>query len=310
MPTRSAFFREQQLMARGQPIENALEAAMQAVNNAATLANLPQAQANNANPPDPHRVVTTQRQSIFTRCNEQGGGNIPIGAKKIGNTGWLLYWKDSGITKHLLMVGKYAMQAGTMGLQDWFVWTFTPTETQALAGNWNPPGGLNNHVDMQNNGNLIYSHNDKHFGAQPAEAQYTIGNNVAQRKHIVAGMEAKAINHGMVFAGEAFFRFNVVVGTDGTAQQNTTMSIRVDTPGRPAQHSHPIPESAAGMVSHDTKVKSAIRTHTVNRDLDALVGLAKYLTLIGTNANTYTNLRADAAQYGANRPPDCVYWQW
>ena len=123
-------------------------------------------------------------------------------------------------------------------------------------------------------------------------------------------MEQKAINLGMVLQGEAFFRFDRVVGTDGRSPQIDTTSIRVDTPGGPTQHSHPIPENQPGVVSHDNKVKTAIQMHTVNRDLDKLVILAKYLKLIDTANNAYSNLKANAGQYGAHRPPDCVYWAW
>jgi hypothetical protein len=206
------------------------------------------------------------------------------------------------------MIGRWIGQPEKF--QDYFMWIIDSTDQLVLNGNWNPPPGRDNTINMAFQGPLIYNHNDKHFGAQPSEAQFTIGANQAARKRIVAGMEQKAVTEGLDFGGEAFFRFNAVVGTDGQAPQQQTTSVRVDTPGGPSQHSHPIPENQAGMVSHDGKVKSAIRMFTTDRDLGKLVDLAKYLRVIGAANGQYTNLRVDDHLYGHLRPPPCVFWSW
>ncbi|CAE6721605.1 hypothetical protein [Paraburkholderia haematera] len=257
-----------------------------------------------------HRLPQLQWTPIYQRCQRLDMRQVwkAVGAARINNDGWYLYWSDNGATKELLLIGRRAGQP--VQLQDYFAWSVSNTDQVVFDGNWTPPGGRDNTVDMTFGGDLIFSHLDKHFGAQPAEAQYTIGANPTVRKRIVAGMEQKSINEGLNFPGESFFRFNVVVGTDGQRPQLKSTSIRVDTPGGPSQHSHPIPEDQPGMVSHDGKVKSAIRTFTTARNLSELVDIARYLTVIGAANNHFSNLRADAHLYGHLRPPACVYWAW
>ena len=195
-------------------------------------------------------------------------------------------------------------------ISPYFSWIITTDQRNALDGLWEPPGGADNSVDFANATPLMYAHNDKHFGAQPNEAQFTIGGNQAERKRIVAGMEAKAVRWGTFMGGESFFRFDQVVGTDGQRPQQPTCSIRVDTPGGPSQHSHPIPENEAGMVSHDTKVRSAIRFHTTEK---SIVGLALRRQIPegdwGAAEHAYINLKNDQA-FGDARPPESHYWKW
>jgi hypothetical protein len=227
-------------------------------------------------------------------------------SRAIEKTEWFLYIcaSKTADTQVLLLVGK-PVPAGVVF--PYFDWVLSAEDRTALNGDWDPQG-LTNAVDMTFTGNLIYAHDDKHFNPNKKdEAQYTIGN-TQNRKKIVAGMEKKAIEHGFG-SGERFFRFSVVVGTDPV---NTTCSIRVDTPGGPSQHSHPIPESGAGEVNHDRKVITGIAYCTRERQLDQLVSLAKYLKLIGTANNAFSNLKnkLGAEMWGGLRPPACKYWSW
>jgi hypothetical protein len=302
----SEFLRGQLRMKMADQFEQALATAMNNVANAAAVTAL-QTPDQNTNL---HKLPPLRWTPIYTRCQRVDMQAVwgVVGAARINNDGWYLYWADNGTTKELLLIGRWVGQPPQF--QDYFEWTISNIDQVALSGNWNPPQGRDNTVNMAFQGNLIYSHADKHFGAQTDEAQFTIGANQAARKRIVAGMEQKAIAEGLDVGGEVFFRFNVVVGTDGQTPQQQSASIRVDTPGGPSQHSHPIPENQAGMVSHDGKVKSAIRMFTTDRDLGKLVDLAKYLRIIGAANGQYTNLRADAHLYGHLRPPPCVYWAW
>lgn len=302
----SEFLRGQLRMPMSDAFERELGAAMDVIAGAALVSAL----QNKAQNPNLYKLPVQQWNAIYTRCQQVNMRDVwgAVGAARINNDNWNLYWADNGTAKELLLIGRWAGQPEQF--QDYFSWIIDSDSRLALQGLWDPPNGRDNTIDMNYQGALIYAHNDKHFGAQPAEAQYTIGANQAARKRIVAGMEVKAIAEGMIVGGEAFFRFNAVVGTDGQQPQQQTCSIRVDTPGGPSQHSHPIPENQPGMVSHDGKVKTAIREYTTARDLSGLVNLAKYLKVIAAANGQYSNLRADAHLYGNLRPPACVYWAW
>jgi hypothetical protein len=301
----SEFLRGQMRMPITDLFEQQVTAAVDIIDAAGLVPTL-QTKAQNA---DLYKLPIGSWNAIYTRCQRLDMRQVwgAVGAARINNDDWNLYWADNGTTKELLLIGRWA--GDPPQFQDFFAWSISRTDTVILDGNWANPLGLNNTVDMNFQGNLTYAHQDKHFGAQLNEAQYTIGT-VQTRKRIVAGMEEKAIAEGLQFAGESFFWFSVVVGTDGQRPQQQTHSIRVDTPGIPTQHSHPVPENQAGMVSHDGKVKTAIREATVARDLSKILDVAKYLTVIGAANNQYSNLRADAHLYGHLRPPPCVYWAW
>lgn len=307
---RSAFYRQQCAGAMATGFETSLRLAADALENLpAVVAPTQQNSADNLDPRvlkvNPARAVRIMVQSADMNQPQPR----PIAAKKIGQGPWLLFYTNHATMqgyKEILMIGTYTDNGV---LKDWFNWPMDGGQRSVLNGTWTPPQGADNTVNMNHQGALIYDHNNKHFGHQPAESQYTIGT-AQTRKTIVAGMEAKALQWGNFLETECFFRFNVTVGTDGQAPQQQTCSIRVDTPGGPSQHSHPIPENATGKVSHDTKIRSAIRFFTTERKLDNLVMLAKYLRVIGCANNAYNNLRNDAAAYGEARPPACVYWSW
>jgi len=186
-----------------------------------------------------------------------------------------------------------------------FDWIISADDRTALDGDWDP-GDLTNAIDMGFTGKLKYAHDDKHFNPNlKSEAQYTIGT-AQNRKNIVAGMEEKAIEHGFG-SGERFFWFSAIVGKDPT---NNTHCIRVDTPGGPSQHSHPIPETGDGEVTHDGKVVKMICFHTRERQLDELVSLAKYLKLIGVKNKAFPNLKKWSHLCGGLKPPPSAYWSW
>jgi hypothetical protein len=225
-------------------------------------------------------------------------------ARALGTTEWFLYHcpsKTAG-TEMLIMVGK---PLNTGNVYPFFDWILSPEDTTALNGDWDP-GDLTNDVDMACVLPLKYSHDDKHFNANlKSEAQYTIGS-LQRRKNIVAGMEEMAVEHGFG-SGERFFKFSTVVGKDPL---NNTNCIRVDTPGGPSQHSHPIPETGIGEVTHDSKIVKFICYHTRERQLDGLVEIAKYLTLIKEKKKAYPNLKKFEHLCGGARPPPCAYWSW
>lgn len=224
--------------------------------------------------------------------------------RQLGKTEWSVYYCQSTTanTQMVLMVGK---QVETGGVFPFFDWVISPDDQTALNGDWDP-GDLTNDVDLAHTGQLIYDHKDKHFNPNlKSEAQYTIGT-TQNRKSIVAGMEAMAVEHGFG-SGERFFWFNSVVGKDPL---NNTHCIRVDTPGGPSQHSHPIPEAGAGEVNHDGKVVAMICYHTREREFDELVALAKYLKLIGAKKKAFPNLKKNKHLCGGLMPPPCAYWAW
>jgi len=301
----SEFLRGQQRMPMTDTFDQQLQAARDVIDAAGLVPTL-QLKAQNANL---YRLPVGSWNAIYTRCQRLDMRQVwgAVGAARINNDDWNLYWADNGTTKELLLIGRWAGEPEQF--QDYFGWIISQTDKAILDGNWDNPQGRNTTVDMNFQGNLTDDHKNKHFGGEPAAAQFTIGT-VQTRKRIVAGMEEKAIAEGLNLAGEAFFWFSVVVGTDGQRPQQQTHSSRVDTPGIPSQHSHPIPENQPGMVSHDGKVKTAIREATTARDLSRLLGLAKYLKVIGAANNQYYNLRADAHLYGNLRPPTCIYWSW
>jgi hypothetical protein len=215
------------------PFENEFTKAWDAIATAPAISTLPNTKGN-----DPRRLTMLQRTPVYMRCQhvdmQQQG--LEVAARKIGNTGWMPFWADNGSTKEILLIGKWDKDDFTGPFHDWFAWTISKQDNAVLQGLWTPPDNRHNRIDMAHPGPLIYAHHDKHFGHQPNEAQFRIGT-PQTRKNIVAGMEAKAIAEGLVFGGEAFFRFDVVVGTDGQKPaQSNTASIRVDTPGGPTQH--------------------------------------------------------------------------
>jgi hypothetical protein len=292
---RSVFFTNQEALAA--KISVALNLVITAIDNAALV-------------PAATLLVRGRTNKVHEKVQslDIAAPKAAVSARKIGTTDWFVYYCDSNVvgTIELLMIGKFS---GAGNVVDYFDWTPTNNQTIILSGQWNNPNAIDDTVDMASTAALINNHNNKHFGGEPAAAQYTIGN-AQTRKAIVAGMELKAVQHGLKMHGETFFRFAVNVGTDGQYPQAATNCIRIDTPGIPTQHSHPIPENKSGTVSHDGKVKSAILHFTINRDLGQLVAIAKYLTIIGCNQHKYKNLKNDATQYGDYRPPDCHFWKW
>jgi len=68
-----------------------------------------------------------------------------IGAARIDNDDWNMYWADNGATKELLLIGRWAGQPEQF--QDYFLWEISRTNKIVFDGNWNPQG-RNNTVDM------------------------------------------------------------------------------------------------------------------------------------------------------------------
>jgi hypothetical protein len=301
MAAKHTFFQRQEQGELDQAFSRALAQALTSIDAAGAV---PTAANANTNP-----IVLNQqmRFAVYNKLGiaDQNEKKRGIAGHKIGTTDWRVLYRDAPAnTKEALMIANVGQNISV-----YFSWMISAEQRHALNGTWEPPEEVDNTVDFTNTTPLKFAHNDKHFGAQPNEAQYTIGANQAQRKLIVAGMEEKAMRWGSFMGGESFFRFDQVVGTDGQRPQQTTCSIRVDTPGGPSQHSHPIPENQVGMVSHDTKIRSAIRFHTTEKSIEGLVLVAKYLKVIGSAQHAYTNLRNDPA-FGDGRPPESHYWRW
>jgi hypothetical protein len=220
--------------------------------------------------------------------------------RKTGNADeWSVYYclSSTALTYVILMVGKVPLGKPVLPFFDWIM---SAEDDVALKGNW-AIGERNADVDLTYTGALKYAHADKHFKpANVSDAQYTIGA-LLTRKNIVAGMEEKAVTDGFG-SGERFFQFSSNVGKDPT---DNTGCIRVDSPGEATQHSHPIPQSGTGKVTHDTKVGTTIAYHTREQQLAELVKLAKYLTVINSRAKEF---KVPKLLCGDNKPPPCKYW--
>ena len=189
-----------------------------------------------------------------------------------------------------------------------------PEDSQrAFAGRWEPPG-VDNVVDMNSNETLIFDHNNKHFGGE-GPAQYSIGES-NRRKQIVAGMEKKAMEWGFRLPGEVFFLFDRVVGKDGIGRGggSDAKAIRIDSPGGPSQHSHPVPEDSCQQPNQTDKFYSALEMCCRNRDIEGFVRLAKYCRVIGVRHGFFRIGQNRKAAFGVGeaqiRPPSCVYWPW
>lgn len=291
--TPSAYFREQR--PRCHTLEGQIAAEVQAITNGT-------GESLGVKPAEQSKVQQLAQAKDITAPKAK------VFARALAKTGWFLYicaGAGTAANKQVLMLVGKPVNPGAVF--PFFDWVLSAEDLTVLNGDVEL-GELTNAVDMDYAGALKYAHGDKHFDAKKkGEAQFTIGAD-NKRKNIVAGMEQKAIDHGFG-TGERFFKFSVVVGTDPV---NTTRAIRVDTPGGPSQHSHPIPETGNGEVNHDRKVLSMIALHTRERQQDELVALARYLKLIGTGDKAFNNLKNkfNDTMWGGLRPPPCKYWSW
>jgi hypothetical protein len=238
---------------------------------------------------------------------------IPGSARCAGDPDWCIYYardvRNQATNVQLLMLGRII--ATTQSFEEFFDFRISEEDEVAFQGTWVPE--VNQSVNMNYGQTVVSDHDKKHFGMDRGANQYDIGADLNTRLRIVRGLEEKAIAHGAYVGSEAYFMFDRKVGYEGTKGPSpgaACVCIRVDTPGLPSQHSHPIPIDGVG--GHDDKVRDAIRYLTVKREdgLPYLVRLAKYLTIIGTPHQKYRNLRNQKALYSGTRPPECVYWTW
>jgi hypothetical protein len=181
-----------------------------------------------------------------------------------------------------------------------------------FRGEWTPDGDTRvpeAHAEDCNTYNL------KHFGVDRSAAWY-LGRFEKNYKRVKA-LEEKAIESGLDVPGAYIFRFDEQLGWDGVNGARGTINtrcIRVDSVGS-KQHSHPIPEEGTNCVSHQKLVCSSIVEAVENKDLERLVTIAKYLTLIGAGAREYRmpgqdlrqRLKVALQKEGATLP-ECKFW--
>ncbi|NKE47303.1 hypothetical protein HB662_21175 [Roseomonas frigidaquae] len=268
---------------------------------------------------DQVKLSRNLRNAVYTACQMHDQAQlvqevyfktVPGSARCAGDADWCIFYAmdihNPASNVQLLMLGRIA------GVRLEAFFDFRISEEDAIAFDGASVPATDNTVDMNYRDTVLSNHGNKHFGVDRGANQYDIGASAEVRYRIVRGMEEKAAAHGVMLGSEAYFMFDRRVGYEGTKGNAgaACVCIRVDTPGLPTQHSHPIPTTGVG--SHDAKLKDAIRQLTVKGEvgLPYLVQMAKYLTIIGARRLMFTNLRADKALYGVHRPPECVYWAW
>ena len=155
----------------------------------------------------------------------------------------------------------------------------------------------------------------KHFGVDKKAAWYL--GPFEDKYKLVKAIEEKAISAGLEVPGSFIFRFNAPLGWDGENGARGTINtncIRVDSVGA-LQHSHPMPEEGNDCVSHRRLICTAIVDAVEQTDLDRLVTIAKYLTLVGAGLREYRmpsqtlRLRLKAALLKPGTTlPECKFW--
>lgn len=260
-----------------------------------------------------NRVYTAcQMHDLAQKVEEVYFKTIPGSARCPGDGNWQIFYardrQNTATNVQVLMLGRIA--ASPERLEEFFDFRVGPEDEIVFNGDWVTT--VTQTVDMTYRDTVLSNHGNKHFGVDKGANQYDIGANAETQYKIVRGLEEKAVAHGVMTGPEAYFMFDRRVGYEGTKGTSgaACVCIRVDTPGLPSQHSHPIPTTGVG--SHDAKVKDAIRYLTVKgaEGLPHLVQVAKYLTIINARKPMFTNLRNDKALYGVYRPPTCAFWTW
>jgi hypothetical protein len=175
-------------------------------------------------------------------------------------------------------------------------------EQKILDGTWVPD--LDNTIPAPASVNCN-SYKGKHFGADNKAAQYL--GRFKDNPKLVKALEQKA--KSALFLEACIFRFDEIVGHDGTKGPNspTSKCIRVDSLDTGGEHSYPIPESGVG--SHDAYVKdSIIKRHNTNNK-DGLLDIARYLTIIGAAKGEYAFSNAEKAKLtGKKFNLYCCFW--
>jgi hypothetical protein len=270
---------------------------------------------------DDVKLSRNARSRVYTLCQMHDQAQkvqevyrkvVPGSARCAGDADWCIFYSpdvhNPATNVQILMLGR--MVTDPPRFEEFFDFRISQEDAVAFEGNSIP--AVDQTVDMAYRDTVRSNHGNKHFGVDAGANQYDIGTGAEVRYRIVRGMEEKAAAHGVMVGSEAYFMFDRRVGYEGTkgTAGAACVCIRVDTPGLPSQHSHPIPTTGVG--SHDAKVRDAIRYMTVKGEegLPYLVQIAKYLTIIGARHLMFTNLRSDRALYGVYRPPACVYWAW
>lgn len=155
----------------------------------------------------------------------------------------------------------------------------------------------------------------KHFGVDKKAAWYL--GPFEDNYKMVKAIEEKAIASGLDVPGSFIFRFNAPLGWDGENGARGTINthcIRVDSVGA-MQHSHPMPEEGNDCVSHKRLICTAIVDAVEQTDLDRLVSIAKYLTLIGAGLREYrmpSQTLRQRLKTALEKPnttlPECKFW--
>jgi hypothetical protein len=180
-----------------------------------------------------------------------------------------------------------------------------------FAGLWTPPVGNAVPPPSAGQANL---YDGKHFGTNTGVGSYIP---FTDSRFQVKSMEDKAVEYGLEAGGGAIFRFDRQIGYDGVSKAFglNTKAIRVDSIGS-LQHSHPFPETNFGIASFEKYVIEELVLAAIDKNLDRIVEIGKFLTVIGARPNEFTPKKQHIAKVAGPRGkssadvalPDCVFW--
>ena len=181
-----------------------------------------------------------------------------------------------------------------------------------FAGTWRPEVDNSVPAPASQQANL---YGGKHFGTNAGVGSYAP---FTESLFQVKSIEDKAVVHGLVVPGASIFRFENEIGYDGIAAscELNTRAIRVDSIGSGGQHSHPFPENNFGIASFEKYVIEAIVLAAMDDDIDRLVEIGKFLTVIGAVEREFRPKKQHIAKVSVPRGvaqadvsvPDCLFW--
>jgi hypothetical protein len=233
---------------------------------------------------------------VKTKSKLQGLANAPVAQQPIQRANHIRLLVDSIDDKadRIVMPGRHLLLAQQQAQRQ-------AAEEAIFNGAWQP--NIDNTIPVPAAVNCN-TYNLKHFGSDSKAAQY-LGR--FKDYKLVKALEEKAKSALLLEA--CIFRFRENVGHDGTNRSESPMTncIRVDSIGSGMEHSHPIPQSGVG--SHDAYVKDSIIKCNNANDMEGLIDVAKYLTIIGARKGefTFSNKEKDKLT-GRKFNRHCTFW--